>query len=152
MSNRQYFSLILEEARLWQQQQGSEGWNYPFNDEWLLPRIRRNELWLVFDGYQPVAAFRVLMEDVPFWGERENGKSIYLHSFAVSRNVAGQGIGNEVISFVRDMGSAQQRQFIRLDCSASSERLIHWYEKQGFYFVDTVIVNSKNMLLMEMPC
>ncbi|MEY8712275.1 hypothetical protein [Mangrovibacter phragmitis] len=74
MSNRQYFSLILEEARLWQQQQGSEGWNYPFNDEWLLPRIRRNELWLVFDGYQPVAAFRVLMEDMPFWGERENGK------------------------------------------------------------------------------
>ncbi|WP_353614924.1 hypothetical protein [Mangrovibacter phragmitis] len=61
-------------------------------------------------------------------------------------------MGNEVISFVRDMGSAQQRQFIRLDCSASSKRLIHWYEKQGFYFVDTVIVNSKNMLLMEMSC
>lgn len=71
MSNRQYFSSILEEARLWQQQQGSEGWDYPFDDEWLLPRIRRNELWLGLDGDQPVAAFRVLMEDVPFWGERE---------------------------------------------------------------------------------
>lgn len=152
MSNRQYFSSILEEARLWQQQQGSEGWDYPFDDEWLLPRIRRNELWLGLDGDQPVAAFRVLMEDVPFWGERERGNSIYLHSFAVSRKVAGQGIGNDVISFVRDMGQKQQRQFIRLDCSASSERLIHWYEKQGFYFVDTVIFNRKKMLLMEMPC
>lgn len=33
MSNRQYFSSILEEARLWQQQQGSEGWDYPLDDE-----------------------------------------------------------------------------------------------------------------------
>lgn len=70
----------------------------------------------------------------------------------VMRKVAGQGIGNDVISFVRDIGCKQQQQFIRLDCSASSERLIHWYEKQEFYFVDTVIVNRKKMLLIEMPC
>lgn len=119
-----------------------------------MPRIKRNELWLGLDGDQPEAAFRVLMEDVPFWGEREKGKGKQHLSalVCVLRKVAGQGIGNDVISFVRDIGCKQQRQFIRMDCSASSERLIHWYEKQGFYFVDTVIANRKKMLLMEMPC
>ncbi len=44
------------------------------------------------------------MEDIPFWGNREKKDSIYLHSFAVSRNMAGKGNGGEVISFIRDMG------------------------------------------------
>ena len=57
---RIHFADIMEEARAWQKRRGSEGWNYPFNDAWMLPRIERSELFLTYFENEPVAAFRLL--------------------------------------------------------------------------------------------
>ncbi|WP_430246210.1 GNAT family N-acetyltransferase [Neorhizobium sp. DAR64861/K0K2] len=149
-SNRGHFARILEEARAWQRSIGSEGWNYPFDDEWLLPRIERGELFLGLVEHEPVAAFRILWEDRPYWGMREVGDSIYLHTFAVRRNKAGTGIGEAIIAKVANMGIERGRE-IRLDCSLSSSRLIAWYERNGFISVGTISMSGKMMNLMERP-
>lgn len=109
LKTRGHFAEILEEARAWQKTNGSEGWDYPFDDEWLLPRIQRGELFLGFIGQEPVAAFRILWEDRPYWGMREIGDSIYLHTFVVRRSKAGQGIGEAVISKIASMGLTSGR-------------------------------------------
>ena len=46
LETRGHFAEILNEASAWQRSTGSEGWNYPFNDAWILPRIERRELFL----------------------------------------------------------------------------------------------------------
>lgn len=149
-----HFAGILEEARAWQKLNGSEsseGWGYPFDDEWILPRIERGELFLALIEHAPVAAFRILWEDRPYWGMREIVDSIYLHTFAVRRNKAGQGIGEAVISKVAQMGMERGREKIRLDCSLSSARLIAWYERNGFRLEGTIFMNGKMMNLTERP-
>lgn len=151
LETRGHFADILEEARAWQKWNGSEGWDYPFDDEWLLPRIKRGELFLGFIEHEPVAALRILWEDRSYWGMREVGDSIYLHTFAVRRKSAGQGIGEAVISKVANMGLERGREKIRLDCSLSSTRLIAWYERTGFQSVGTIFMNGKMMNLMERP-
>ncbi|MDH0872736.1 GNAT family N-acetyltransferase [Agrobacterium pusense] len=151
LTTQVHFAEILEEARAWQRSNGSEGWNYPFDDEWLLPRIERGELFLGLIEHEPVAAFRILWEDRPYWGEREARDSIYLHTFAVRRNKAGTGIGEAIIAKVANMGLERGREKIRLDCSLSSARLIAWYERNGFISVGTIFMNGKMMNLMERP-
>jgi hypothetical protein len=94
IETRQEFASLLDEANTWQKARGSQGWTGAFDDDWMLPRIDRGELYLVYMDGEPVSAFRILYEDRAFWGEREVGDSIYLHTFAVRRSKAGLGIGN----------------------------------------------------------
>lgn len=149
IETRHLFSELLEEARAWQASQGSEGWGYPFDDAWMLPRIERGELYLALLGSEPIGAFRILWEDVPFWGERETGESIYLHTFAVRRDRAGQGLGSAIIERVVMMGRECGRRNIRLDCALSSKRLITFYERNGFVFSGTIFLGGTMMNLME---
>lgn len=148
---RAHFSHILEEASAWQKARGSEGWSYPFDDAWMLPRIERGELFLAYMDSQAVAAFRILWEDRPYWGEKETGDSIYLHTFAVRRDKAGDGIGKTVIEKIAGMGRERGLANIRLDCSLSSSKLIAYYEQNGFASVGTTFMNGKMMNLMERP-
>ena len=149
LETRRFFSEILEEARAWQTMRGSEGWIDPFDDAWMMPRIARGELFLAWSQDDPVAAFRILWEDRPFWGDRETGDSIYLHTFAVRRDKSGLGIGDAVIEKVAQMGRERGLAKVRLDCALSSSRLIAYYERNGFSSVGTTIMKGKMMNLME---
>jgi ribosomal protein S18 acetylase RimI-like enzyme len=149
VETRHAFSSLLEEANAWQKARGSEGWTGPFDDDWMLPRIERGELYLVYMDGEPVSAFRILYEDRPFWGEREVGDSIYLHTFAVRRSKAGLGVGNAVIEKVVGMGRERGRAKIRLDCFLSNAKLIAFYERNGFRSVGTTSVKGRMLNLME---
>lgn len=149
LDTRQAFSSILEGASARQKALGAEGWTYPFDDAWMLPRIARGELFLVTMESEPVAAFRILWEDRPFWGEREVGDSIYLHTFAVRPDKAGLGIGEGVIAAVVAMGRERGRTKARLDCFLSSGRLVAYYERSGFVSVGTTVMEGRMMNLME---
>ncbi|NGN43154.1 GNAT family N-acetyltransferase [Mesorhizobium sp. CGMCC 1.15528] len=146
---RNAFSSLLDEANAWQKARGSEGWSSPFDDDWMLPRIERGELFLVYLDSEPVSAFRILWEDRPFWGEREVGDSIYLHTFAVRRSKAGLGIGEAVIEKVVGMARERGLAKVRLDCFLSSANLIAFYERNGFVSVGTTSMKGKMMNLME---
>lgn len=149
IETRHEFSPLLAEASAWQEARGFEGWSYPFDDEWMLPRIERGELFLAHLDSEPVSAFRLLWEDRPFWGEREVGDSIYLHSFAVRRSKAGLGIGEAVLAKIAGMGRERGLAKVRLDCFLSSISLIAYYERNGFVSVGTTSMKGKMMNLME---
>ena len=146
---RHEFSALLEEACAWQVARGSEGWSSRFDDAWMLPRIDRSELFLVYLGSVPVSTFRILWQDHAYWGDREIGDSIYLHTFAVRRDKAGSGIGQAVIETVVGMGRERGLAKVRLDCFLSSARLIAYYQRNGFASVGTALISGKILNLME---
>ena len=146
---RAVFAAILEEANAWQKARGSEGWARPFDDAWMRPRLERGELFLACDAAGPVASLRLLWEDRPFWGARETGDSLYLHSFAVRRDRAGCGLGRAVIETVADRARARGRSRLRLDCFAANERLVAYYARNGFVPAGAVAVDGRTMALME---
>jgi nucleoside-diphosphate-sugar epimerase/ribosomal protein S18 acetylase RimI-like enzyme len=148
---RHRFAEVLEEARIYQASIGAEGWDYPFDDAWILPRIERGELFLATLRGETIGAFRLLWEDIPFWGERETGESVYLHTFAVRRKHAGAGFGPAIIELVAELGRARGRTTARLDCALSSTALIAFYERNGFHSTGTIFLGGKMMNLMERP-
>lgn len=147
---RATFAAIVDEANAWQRARGSAGWSAPFDDDWLLPRIQRGELFIAVLHDEPVAVFRLLWEDRPFWGDREVGDSLYLHTFAVRRSHAGRGIGAAVIKAVADMGRHRGRSRLRLDCFQANLSLVAFYERQGFVRMGTTTMGGQLMTLMEM--
>jgi ribosomal protein S18 acetylase RimI-like enzyme len=149
METRDAFASLLAQASAWQRARGSEAWSHPFDDDWMLPRMERGELFLAYLDGEPVSAFRLLWEDRPFWGEREVGDSVYLHTFAVRRDRAGLGIGEAVIETVVGMGRERGRTRVRLDCFLSSTGLIGYYERNGFVSVGTASMQGKVVALME---
>jgi len=149
VETRHLFASILDEANAWQKARGSEGWSGPFDDDWMLARIERGELFLVYIESEPVSAFRIVYEDRSYWGDREMGDSIYLHSFAVRRSKAGLGIGSAVIEVVANMGRTRGCASIRLDCFLANAGLISFYQRNGFKSVGTIEVRGKMLNLME---
>ncbi|MGN6142058.1 MAG: GNAT family N-acetyltransferase [Mesorhizobium sp.] len=149
METRYAFASLLAQASAWQRTRGSEAWSHPFDDDWMLPRMERGELFLAYLDDEPVSAFRLLWEDRPFWGEREVGDSVYLHTFAVRRDRAGLGIGTAVIETVVGMGRERGRTKARLDCFLSSTGLIAYYGRNGFVSVGTASMRGKVVALME---
>ena len=149
---KHHFASLLDKANAWQKSLGSQGWNEPFDDGWMLPRIARGELFLAYLDEIPVSTLRILREDRAYWGAREIGDSIYLHTFSVCRTRAVLGIGRAVIDEVARMGRTWGLVKFRLDCFLENAGLIAFYERNRFVSVGTIVMKDGRILnLMERP-
>jgi ribosomal protein S18 acetylase RimI-like enzyme len=124
---------ILSECSLWIRQQGiADPWPHPFPAERVLPGLERGEVHLAFlESPEPVATINLSWDDPRFWGP-QSPVAGYVHRLAVRPAYAGRSFGQDLVEWaagrVRDRG----RQFLRLDCLASNERLCRYYLNLGF--------------------
>jgi GNAT superfamily N-acetyltransferase len=82
------------------------------------------------DG-RPVATFVLRWSDERVWGP-DDGRAGYLHRLATHPEVAGRGIGAQLIAAAGDLTRACGRRWLRLDCDRDNERLRAYYERLGF--------------------
>jgi ribosomal protein S18 acetylase RimI-like enzyme len=82
-------------------------------------------------GGRPAGAFVLRWSDVNVWGP-DDGKAGYLHRLATHPDVAGRGIGAELIAAAEDLTRAHGRGLLRLDCDQANTRLRAYYESLGF--------------------
>jgi GNAT superfamily N-acetyltransferase len=57
---------------------------------------------------------------------------LYVILLLSSRQSAGQGIGDQLISKAVELGYERGAEILRVDCWAHAPGLVRWYEKQGF--------------------
>jgi len=96
--------------------------------------VRRGELVLAFDKYEPCAAMLVQTSDPVCWPEMAAGSALYLHKLAVRRSHAGRNWPDKLIAWAR----AQAMPLgvpLRLDCAVRPE-LEGVYARCGFARVD----------------
>ena len=82
------------------------------------------------DG-RPVATFVLRWSDERVWGP-DDGQAGYLHRLATHPEVAGRGIGAQLIAAAGDLTRECGRRWLRLDCDRDNQRLRAYYEAQGF--------------------
>jgi len=80
---------------------------------------------------RPVATFVLRWSDERVWGP-DDGRAGYLHRLATHPEVAGRGIGAQLIAAAGDLTRACGRRWLRLDCDRDNERLRAYYERLGF--------------------
>ncbi|KAF1679090.1 GNAT family N-acetyltransferase [Bacillus mexicanus] len=73
--------------------------------------------------------------DRKLWGEDGHAGSIYLHRLAVSRRLAGQGLGARVLQWAETGVHFPGKTQIRLDCVADNDALHSFYRRMGYEFM-----------------
>jgi GNAT superfamily N-acetyltransferase len=145
--------LFLKEAALWLREKGIDYWQ-----NWILPPsnfinwIRRgfdnNEFYLVEDDNDIIGCFRLQWQDPNFWGEQKDNAG-YIHSLTISRRLAGQDIGRDVLSMIESYCRQNNKEFLRLDCGVDVTGLKKYYEQNDFRPVRDVIVSEYKLTLYE---
>ena len=147
--DRKAIVAILEEARAWLAERGIDQWNRPFDDAWIDPKLDAGEFFISERNGDAVGVVRLLDEDRLFWGDRDRGDSLYIHSLATRRDLAGLHLGAHILAAIADVARARNRPTLRLDCVAANPRLIAYYASHGFVAVDHVTIGGFEMALME---
>jgi GNAT superfamily N-acetyltransferase len=142
-------AAILEDAQRWLRGRGIPQWTRPFDREWIAPKIVAGEFFIARLDRFPVAVARLLWSDPLFWGERDDGAALYIHSLAVRREYAGQGFGQRFLDWAGEQARSSGRRSLRLDCDAGNHSLCTYYECAGFTPLGPAQVGLATMMLFE---
>jgi N-acetylglutamate synthase-like GNAT family acetyltransferase len=145
--------LLLKEAALWLQRKGINYWQDwisppPHFIDWIRDGFEKNEFYMVEKKGDVVGCFRLQWQDPLFWGEQENNAG-YIHSFTISRNLAGQGIGKSVLNLIESYCRQNEKVLLRLDCGVNIKGLRKYYKQYGFKPVGEVTVLGERLVLYE---
>ncbi|MHA2160682.1 MAG: GNAT family N-acetyltransferase [Candidatus Thorarchaeota archaeon] len=144
---------FLKEAAEWLQKKGVDYWQYwhapPQNFvDWIRKGFDKKEFYMVECSKEVIGCFRLQWNDEPFWGKLKPNAG-YVHSFTLSRCLAGKGIGVKVLNEIEKICLENGKTFLRLDCGVGVRRLRQYYEKYGFVEVGTVTVLGEELILYE---
>ena len=146
--------LLLKESGEWLNEKGIDYWQVyidlpPFLMNWIQPGFENDEFYFAESNKgEIVGCFRLQDEDSMFWGERDD-KAGYIHSFAVSRKLAGQRTGYKILSAIESYCRKNGNDYLRLDCGTHLDTLRAYYEGFGFGYVTDVHLMNSNLTLYE---
>ena len=128
--------VLLQEVSDWLQSRGIRQWRRMFTEEgraFVAARFATDEVYLVFQHEVPVATFTIRWQETTLWGDAgSDGQAGYLHGFAVSRKVGGQGVGQVLMAWVEGRAAARGRRWLRLNTAAGNPGICGYYERAGF--------------------
>ncbi|MBB6053252.1 GNAT family N-acetyltransferase [Armatimonas rosea] len=130
-------AAILLEVSEWLVAIGQKNWEPEwFTPESMVPNAERGELWLAWDGSDPVGTMLVAATDEDFWPEDAPGAALYVHRVAVARRAAGRGVSQALLRQAEAETVAAGVPYLKLDCRADRPKLRALYEAAGFQRVD----------------
>jgi GNAT superfamily N-acetyltransferase len=148
-SDRAEIAAILAEVREWMLDRGIRHWAPPFTNSWICEKIAGGEFYLGHSGHLAIATMRLQWSDPATWGARERGDAAYIHTLAVRRAFAGQGVGGQMLRWAEGHARATGRRALRLDCVAGSAPLVAYYLRHGFLACGEAEVGGVTVALFE---
>ena len=145
---------LLRESGEWLLGKGIDYWQGyidlpPFLLNWIQPGFENDEFYFAENTENEIiGCFRLQDEDPMFWGACDE-KAGYVHSFAISRNLAGRKTGYKVLAAIESYCREKEKEFLRLDCGTHLGTLRAYYERFGFSFVSDVHLMNSNLTLYE---
>ncbi|MFN8592071.1 MAG: GNAT family N-acetyltransferase [Thermomicrobiales bacterium] len=142
---------ILHGAQAWLASRGIPQWPRPFPGEWIAARHAAGEFLVARHEGEIVAVVRVLQRDPQLWTDPAQDDALYVHSLAVARKCAGQGIGAALLAWIGEQAKREGRSRLRLDCVATNPALWAYYERLGFVSRGEIAAGGERMMLFEKP-
>jgi N-acetylglutamate synthase-like GNAT family acetyltransferase len=145
---------LLRESGEWLLGKGNDYWQVyidlpPFLVNWIEPGFDNDEFFFAENSEgEIIGCFRLQDDDPMFWGEQEE-KAGYVHSFAISRNLAGRRTGCKVLSAIESYCRENGKVYLRLDCGTRLDTLRAYYEGFGFTSIADVHLMNSNLTLYE---
>jgi ribosomal protein S18 acetylase RimI-like enzyme len=137
-----------DQAATWLAKQGIDQWQEPWPTEDLmvegmLANIEAGETFIVWDDHnKPSATITINRFAKPeLWTPQEAAEpALYAHKVTVDRAYGGQGLGAELLDWAGTKAADEGGKWLRVDVWTTNERLQHYYLRQGFTYVRTVVL------------
>lgn len=149
---------ILKEAALWLQDIGSSQWAEVLQGEdkhGLANAVENGDVYYYFDKEQLVGLFAAWKKpttwDQFLWGNQTQIKdAYYIHRIVIRPTYKGKGYGNKLLRDIKAYFK-KDAEVLRLDCLASNQKLISFYNKNEFEKVATT-KNQEGTLFELFSC
>ncbi len=134
-------------------------WEY-FEKSMIESEIKNDLQYKMVEKGEVLAIFALSFNDEQFWKERAKDPSIYIHRIVTHPDHYGKKMTEKIITWAKDFGKNQGKKYIRIDTWGDNKRLLDYYIKCGFRWVDTIELDKLkdvpvhyrgNLALLELP-
>jgi GNAT superfamily N-acetyltransferase len=124
---------VLGEAAAWLESRGMALWR---DDELVASRltddVQAGMFFIAECDSRIAGVVKFQLEDALFWPDVPAGESAFVHRLAVRRQFAGGGVSSALLDWAVARTRSLGRDYLRLDCEASRQKLRAVYERFGF--------------------
>lgn len=109
-----------------------------FEQDLIETEIRENRQWKIIIDNEVACIFAITFNDAVIWKEKDAQPSIYIHRIVTNPEFRGVGFVEKIIDWAKEYCLAQGKMFVRLDTWGDNPKLIDYYIKCGFDYVETI--------------
>lgn len=132
---------LYDQATAYQKMVFHKSWE-GFDRAMVTTEIMENRQWkIVIDG-QIAGIFALTFNDALFWKEKDKQPSIYIHRIVTDAAFRGVGFVTKIIDWAKGYCLDNGKAFIRMDTWGDNPKLIAYYVKCGFKYVETVNLDN----------
>jgi RimJ/RimL family protein N-acetyltransferase len=124
--------------------------------------IKEQRQWKIVENGEIACIFVLTFSDALLWKEKDAQPAIYIHRIVTNPKFRGGFYMNDIIHWAKQYCKAHQKDFIRLDTWGDNHKLIDYYSKCGFNFLEIISLHGGNtvglpvhykgtLALFEMP-
>ena len=142
---------MYEKAIAYQKARSLRSWQ-PFDPALIEKEIREKHQWKIIEGNDIVCIFLVLYEDPYIWGDRNKDPAMYIHRIVTNPAFHGNNYTIKIIEWAKQHAKEKDKLFIRMDTWGDNPKLMDYYIKCGFNYLETVTPESTVNLPKHYSC
>ena len=104
--------------------------------------IKENRQWKIIENGEVTCTYIITFSDAFIWKERDKQPSIYIHRIVTHPLFKGRAYVNDIIEWAKQYRQEQKRDFIRLDTWGDNAKLIDYYVRCGFTFLEIITIDN----------
>lgn len=104
--------------------------------------ISEKRQWKILIDTEIACVFAITFNDEIIWKEKDKQPSIYIHRIAVNEKFRGRGFVKIIINWAKEYCEIHQKRYIRLDTLGHNQKLIDYYIKCGFRYIETIKIDA----------
>jgi predicted acetyltransferase len=104
--------------------------------------ISEKRQWKIVMNDEVACIFALTFSDVLFWKEKDKQPSIYIHRIVTNPKFRGAAFVRLIIEWAKGYCAVNNKQFIRMDTWGDNPKLIDYYVKCGFNYLETVDLDN----------
>lgn len=131
----EYVLELFEKAIQYQKENNYIGWQ-SMDKEFIETDIHKGLLYKVVSEEKILGIFCVCFVDKLIWRDKENGNAIYLHRIVLNREYAGAKVFKTILHWAINYSKVNNLNYVRMDTWAENSKLIDYYKKYGFRFIE----------------
>jgi hypothetical protein len=134
---------LYEQAIVYQKKVFHRTW-VRFERSLVETEIKELRQWKIIEKGEIACIFVLTFSDALLWKEKDAQPAIYIHRIVTNPKFKGGFYMNDIINWAKVYCKTHQKDFIRLDTWGDNHKLIDYYSKCGFKYLETISLNGEN--------